>query len=424
MIITQGPQSIYPEPLTSRPLPSEPGPAVVDTADTAAKGGARGLSLLSGDAAAVVIAEQALQTAPAQEEAGSAAPAALDLRGRDLRQVDLTTLDLRGADLTDADMSGMDLTGLDLSGATLASARLDGANLTDTKLNGVNATGASFTQATIVRTDMNNGDFSEASFNDAYMSGLGKDEGPATAATLAQGKVLVVSSAVYEKADFSGATIRGQFTRSQLDNANFNQVAGHFNINKSSVRDVSFQGISGDIEFGTVDLSGSDFTNINSARVNIGQSAVDGVSFLGSSVKLGLADLDLRNVNLGVKDKDLSNSYLANNIMTGMNFSGYDFSGALIMTYGQQIQSTFQTGKSADLGDAVTGTNFTGANFTGAVFHDFDMRKALMDAGALDKAQMYVNQSDSRYSYISDIFKGVQSSEDAARALYSKPLQL
>ena len=34
---------------------------------------------------------------------------------------------------------------------------------------------------------------------------------------------------------------------------------------------------------------------------------------------------DLRNVNLGVKDKDLSNSYLANNIMTGMNFSGYDF---------------------------------------------------------------------------------------------------
>ena len=425
MIVTQVSHPVYPQP-TPAPVPPALEPVASETPDAVAKAGARGITLLSGEAAAVVIAEQT-------EPTPTAAP--LDLSGRDLRNEDLSKLDLRGANLAGVDLSGKDLTGLDLTGAKLANARLNGANLTETKLNNVDATGTSFTGALFARASLDNSDFSGAKFNDAYFGGS-KDSPDLTGQQAwDQGRNTIVSSSNFTGADFSGVTAKYALTfkSSNLDNAKFDgakapgwngSAAGSgIGFNNSTARNASFKGISADVSADYSDLSGSDFTNSTSGRLSFGGSKLENVSFANSSSRLGFSYIDLRSTDLSVKNKDLGKSGFNNADISGKDFSGYNFSGASFSASGTRVENIFSPGKSMSLENLVTGTNFSGATFKGATFSDFDMRKALVDAGALDGAEMNVNESDSRYAYLGDIFKNVSGSKEAAKILYAMPLK-
>ncbi len=318
--------------------------------------------------------------------------------------MDLSKLDLRGADLSDANLSGKDLTGLDLQGATMTRANLDGANLTDTNLNAVSAAGASFRQANFARTNMNDADFSGASFAKATFArgdmGMTQDE------LEKAGRGFVIRSSDMTGADFSDALFNegAGFRTSKLDDVNFDRlktgrnefhISGYrdFGIGDSTVKGATFRGATARIRIGESDASNADFSGISAGGVTIGGSKVDGVSFKGSSTKLFFSDVDLRNVDLSIAKKDARDSIFQNVIMTGMNFSGYDFSGSLFINDDRNMRNSFHEGIDKSLAEAMTGTDFRGANFKDVNFNNFDMDKALVDAGAL--AGVVVNRNNS-----------------------------
>jgi uncharacterized protein YjbI with pentapeptide repeats len=431
MIVTQSSQPAYPQPMSvPAGVPTEP--VVADASEQTAATGTRGIALLAGDTAAILIAQQNEPTP---------APAPLDLSGRDLRAEDLSKLDLRGANLSGVDLTGKDLTGLDLTGAKLTDARLDGTTLIDTKLNEVDAKGASFTGALFVRTGMNNADFSGAKFNDAYFGGTKDDPNITADEAEVRGKQFFVDSSKFTDADFSGVTAQYAliFVNSNLDDANFegakaprqpNGPGGErpsngsaIAFNQSSAKNVSFDGTSADITTYQSDLSGANFSNSTSNRLHFTISKLDNASFKDSDTRLQFVGVDLKTVDLAVKNKDHSRTAFVNADISGQDFSGYDFSGTYFQATGSQADTIFAPGKSMSLDNLVTGTNFSGANFKGATFEDFDMRKALTDAGALDEAKTYINWTDSRYAYLGDIFKNVKGGEDAAQRLYAMPVK-
>lgn len=427
MIVTQASQPVCPQPIPAPPV-LPPDTVVADTSEPVPRGGTSGITLLSGEAAAVVIAQQ---TEPARP---SPAPTGLDLSGRDLRNEDLSELDLRGANLTGVDLTGRDLTGLDLSGATLTNAKFDGANLTETKLNGVGAAGASFTSALFARTKMDNANFADAKFNGAYFGGTKDMPDLSGQEAWDQGKNMVVKSSAFTGADFSGITAKYNliFNNSNLENTKFDgaKAPGFVGIipgsgigfNQSNVKNASFQGASATIGGEASDFSGSDFSNTTGNEIDIRASKLDNASFAGSSSRLKFVRADLRTVDLSVRNKDLSNSIFSDANVAGKDFSGYNFSGASFHVTGSQVENVYAPKGTMNLENLVTGTNFSGATFKGATFYDFDMRKALVDAGALDGAQVYVNESDGRYAYLGDIFKTVSGSKEAARILYAMPI--
>ena len=359
------------------------------TAVADAKPGTQGIKRLSSDAATVVLTEQGTgkaSQAPAQSPPPPPPPPPkLDLHGQDLRTVDLTKLDLRSADLTGADLTGKDLSGIDLSGATLTGAKFDGAIFTHANLHGVSAKGASFAKAYFDHTDLDNADFTEAKFTSASFGRINADRTQPLAAVGMYWDD--VDGSNFSKCDFAGADIWqvSCFKHCNSDGANFNDVKfSSFTFINGSLKGASFQHISGYVSCGGADASNTDFSNIDGATLNIGQSKLDGATFSNSRFNgLGIADADLTTVNMSVKDKDLRKAYFANCIMTGMDFSGYDFSGAQFFCYGRFMESPFQSGSAASTNGMVENTDFRGAKFAGAQFHNMDMRGALLSAGAL-----------------------------------------
>ena len=341
MIVTQSSQPAYPQPMSvPAGLPAEP--VVANTAEQTAATGTRGIALLAGDTAAILIAQQNEPTL---------APAPLDLSGRDLREEDLSKLDLRGANLSGVDLTGKDLTGLDLTGAKLTDARLDGTTLIDTTLNEVDAKGASFTGALFVRTGMNNADFSGGKFNDAFFGGTKDDPNLTADEARDQGKSLTITSSKFVDADFSGMTAQYAvtFMDSNLDNAKFEDAkaprqpdlpGGHrvsgsgIGFNNSSAKNASFRGISADISTYQTDLSGADFSNSTSNWLNFAISKLDNASFKDSDTRLQFVGVDLKTVDLAVKNKDHSRTAFSNADISGQDFSGYNFSGTYFQATG------------------------------------------------------------------------------------------
>lgn len=207
-------------------------------------------------------------------------------------------------------------------------------------------------------------------------------------------------------ADFSDASFNegGGFSTSKLDDVNFDRlntgrnefhISGYreFGIRDSTVKGATFRGATARVSIGESDASKADFSGISAGGVTIGGSKIDGVSFKGSSTKLFFSDVDLRNVDLSIANKDARDSIFQNVIMTGMNFSGYDFSGSLFINDDRNMRNSFRKGSDKSLAEAMTGTDFRGAKFENVRFNNFDMDKALVDAGALAGVVVNIDNS-------------------------------
>jgi uncharacterized protein YjbI with pentapeptide repeats len=223
------------------------------------------------------------------------------------------------------------------------------------------------------------------------------------------GRGFVIRSSDMTGADFSDASFKsgGGFWTSKLDGANFDRlntepqefgIGGRheFGIIDSSLKGATFRKMTAYVSIGESDASGVDFSDTNGGAVAIGGSKVDGVSLKGTSVKLRLSDVDLRNVDLAVANKDMRDGIFQNVIMTGMDFSGYDLSGSLFINYGRSMENSFLSDAGRSLGDAMTGADFRGATFTNVRFNNFDMGKALVDAGALAGVVVNIDNSFDR----------------------------
>lgn len=119
---------------------------------------------------------------------------------------DLSRCDLRDADFTGADLNTAKLDGVDATSATFADADLEGATLRDANLESVSAPRASFVRADLERAAMRAGDFTEADFEQAKMTGVQAPEANLQDAIL---EAATLDGAVLDRAVMRGARGEG-----------------------------------------------------------------------------------------------------------------------------------------------------------------------------------------------------------------------
>lgn len=383
MQITEVSAPLYLQPKAMPPLKPVSGVVEQAAAEPTAKSGARGISLLSADAAAVVLAEQATPIATVER-----IPEGLDLRGRDLREVDLTKMDLRRADLSGSNLSGKDLTHVDLSGANLSKANLDGANLTGAVLSEANAEGASFIGVTLVRTTINGGNFSNTKFGGAYFSDIEKGGEVDASGQRKPDRIYSVKSGNFTNADFSKATVTTMaFDKSKFDGAKFDDSDVRISIKDSSAVNSSLKNFKGLIEISKSDISGADFSKSEDSYLKIHSSKIGNASIADSRLILLITNSDIRNMNLSVKGKEFSRTSFSNVNMAGVNFSGYKFS-ASHFSADKHDSDVADDRLDNILTDGLKGTNFAGAEFFDVGFSGraMDLNKANFEGASFTRS--------------------------------------
>lgn len=315
----------------------------------------------------------AQQGDPSELSKPSSAP--LDLQGKDLREADLKKLDLRGADLTGANLSGLDLSGLDLSGAKLTGANLSGANLTNTNLTGVSAQGADLSSAKLDNTSLSGADFSDSKFDGAY---IGRSDGNADPYHQV---FLKTKDAKFDGASFAGASLQWwSLSDGSAEGANFSAVkVDHVQLDRMNLRNANFDEVSGYALFMRLsDFSDGKFTNSRMASttfgavVGFGATKLDGAKFAGSS----LNQTSFHAGNLTTADmtgviREAKGSFFDDSNISGMDFSGFDFTRAYFGGAKQPYHDIVPGG-----GSSFQGTNFKGARFEAALFDTTDLTGA------------------------------------------------